>query len=133
FKGFSSSLLFERNTLNRKQYASSGTFLNIRVKYFYGNEFTIPGSTSVLRDETKDLRRWFQFRLLYENYYKRRGRLKLGYFLHTVLSSQPFFANYTSTILSTPVFQPVQEMQTLFLPNFHAHNFIGTGLRNIIS
>ncbi|HRH66943.1 MAG TPA: patatin, partial [Bacteroidia bacterium] len=27
---------------------------------------------------------------------------------------------------------PVQETQTLFLPNFHAHNFAGGGLRNVV-
>jgi NTE family protein len=133
FKGVSSSLLFERNTLNRKQYANQGTFLSLRLRYFYGNEYTIPGSTSVDRTETKDARQWFQFRVVYDNYYKRRGRLKLGFFAQGVFSDQPFFANYTSTVLSAPVFQPVQEMQTLFLSNFHAHTYAAAGLRNVVA
>jgi NTE family protein len=32
-----------------------------------------------------------------------------------------------------PYFQPLQETQTLFLPNFHAHNYIGAGLRNVVT
>jgi NTE family protein len=110
-----------------------GTFLSVRFKYFYGNEYTIPGSTSVDRTELKDKRQWFQVRLIYDNYYKRRGSLKLGFYLQGVYSNQPFFANYTSTILSAPIFQPVQEMQTLFLPDFHAHSYIGSGLRNVVA
>jgi NTE family protein len=133
FKGVSGSLQFERNTLNRKQYAGSGTFLNIRLKYFYGNEYTIPGSTSIDRSLLKDERQWFQLKVTYDNYYKRRGRLKLGYYMQSVFSTQPFFGNYTSTVLSAPAFQPVQEMQTLFLSNFRAHNFVGMGLRNIFT
>jgi NTE family protein len=133
FKGVAGYIMFERNTLNRKQYAASGTFLNIRLKYFNGNEYSIPGSTSVIRTETKNPRQWAQLKISYDNYYKRRGNLKLGFYGQGVLSNQPFFANYTSTVLAAPAFEPVQEMQTLFLSNFHAHNFVGAGLRNVIT
>jgi NTE family protein len=133
FKGFASAILFERSTLNKKQYANAGTFLSLRVKYFDGTEYTIPGSTSVVRTETQNSRQWAQFRFIYDNYYKRRGHLRLGLYLEGVASNEPFFANYTSTVLSTPAFEPVQEMQTLYLPNFHAHDYLSGGLRNVIA
>jgi NTE family protein len=133
FNGVTSSILFERNTLNRKQYASQGTFFSVRARYAKGNEYTIPGTTSVDTMLTKNLREWFQLRMVYDNYYKRKGHIKLGFYMESLFSSQPFFGNYTSTVLSAPAFQPVQEMQTLFLGDFHAHNFIGAGLRNVIN
>ncbi len=132
FDGFSASLLYERNTLNRKQYANQGTFLSMKVRYTTGNEYTIPGSTSVDRKTSEDTRSWVQFKLVYDNYYKRKGRLKLGFYTEDVISNEPFFANYTSTLLSAPSFEPVLETKTLFLPNFHAHNYLGAGSRNVI-
>lgn len=131
-KGMTGSLEFERNTLNKKQYANQGTFLNVRLRYVNANEYTIPGSTSVDRSLREDNHQWFQLKIAYENYYKRRGRIKLGFYLEAAASDIPFLANYTSTILNSPSFNPVQETKTLFLPNFHAHNFAGAGLRNVI-
>ncbi|MEO8088564.1 MAG: patatin, partial [Bacteroidota bacterium] len=57
--------------------------------------------------------------------------LKLGFFAEAVYSNEPFFTNYTSTILASPAFEPVSEMQTLYLPDFHAHQYGGLGLRNV--
>ena len=132
FDGFNASILFERNTLNRKQYANQGTLFSLQVNYINGTEFTIPGSTSVIREESKQFHQWFRLKFVYDNYYKRRGRIKLGFYTENVISNQPFFANYTSTILSSPAFEPLQETKTLFLPNFHAHNYLGGGSRNVI-
>ena len=132
FDGFTSSMLYERNTLNRKQYANQGTFLSMKVRYITGNEFTIPGSTSIDKNKSENSHHWVQFKLIYDNYYKRRGRLKLGFYTEDVISNEPFFANYTSSVLSAPSFEPVLETKTLFLPNFHAHNYVGAGSRNVI-
>ncbi|MCX6273658.1 MAG: patatin-like phospholipase family protein [Bacteroidetes bacterium] len=131
FLGGTGYLLFERNTLNRKMYASQGTFLSVKVRYINGVEYTLPGSTSVDRQEKNNGRDWFQSKITYENYYKRRGHLKLGFFAELQWSNEPFFTNYTSTILASPSFEPVSEMQTLYLPDFHAHQYGGLGLRNV--
>lgn len=133
FNAFIGSLSFERNTLNRKQYASSGTYFSATVKYFNGREKTLPGSTSPNLVEETAYHNWFQLKVVYDNYYKRRGRIRLGFYSENVFSNAPFFANYTSTVLMAPYFQPLQETQTLFLPNFRAHNYIGAGLRNVVT
>ncbi|HLG36118.1 MAG TPA: patatin-like phospholipase family protein, partial [Bacteroidia bacterium] len=127
------SLSFERNTLNRKQYASSGTYFNTLVRFVNGSESTIPGSTSVDSIKHSDYHRWFMLKVVYDNYYKKRGRIRLGFYNENVFSNQDFFGNYTASVLMAPSFQPLQETQTLFLPNFHAHNYIGAGSRNVIS
>jgi NTE family protein len=131
FRGGSGYILFERSTLNRKMYANQGTFLSMKLRYINGVEYTIPGSTSVDRQEKNDGRQWLQARLSYENYYKRRGHLKLGFYAEATWTNEPFFTNYTSTILASPSFEPVAEMQTLYLPDFHAHQYGGAGLRNV--
>ncbi len=49
------------------------------------------------------------------------------------LSNQPFFNNYTSSVLSAPAFEPIPESKTLFLPEFRAHNYAAVGLMGIVN
>lgn len=131
-RGFTGAVTFERSTLNRKQFANQGTFLLLRARAVQASEYTRPGSTSSSRNIEQDEHRWLQAKLVYENYYKRRGRLRLGFYTEVAATNQPFFNNYTATILNTPTFEPILETQTLFLPLFRAQLFGGAGLRNVI-
>jgi NTE family protein len=124
---------YERNTLNRKQFANAGTYLAIRIRYVFGNEITDPGTTSTQQLFETSYHEWFQFRLTYENYYKRRGKLRLGFATETVISSQDFFANYTASILAAPQFNPIPEARTIFLEKYRAHNYTSFGLKNVIN
>ncbi len=40
-----------------------------------------------------------------------------------VISSQPLFTNYISSVLQAPAFQPIPESKTLFLPHYRAYNY----------
>ena len=51
FDGFTTSVQWERNTLNRKQYANQGAFFNAKLRYVEGNEYSIPGSTIPVRTQ----------------------------------------------------------------------------------
>ena len=130
-EGPTGSVLFEVNTLNKKEYPNQGTFFSMKAQYVNFSEFTIPGSTSVDRSVQKDYHDWFQFKLVYENYFKRFGRLKLGFYSELAISNMRFFANYTSTVLNSPGFTPIQELKTIYLPALHAHNFAAIGMRNV--
>ncbi|MEP7167930.1 MAG: patatin-like phospholipase family protein [Bacteroidota bacterium] len=133
FNSFTTGFNFERSTLDRKQYASAGTFFNVRGRLITGIENTIPGSTSIERDTITNSMRWLQLRIIYDNYFKTFGPFKLGFYADLHFSGQPFFANYTASILSAPQFEPIPQATALFLPQFRAHNFIGAGLKNIIA
>jgi NTE family protein len=133
FDGESVAIYYERNTLNRKMYSNEGTYFNAKFRYVLGKEKTIPGSTNTIRDTTSDHHDWPQFRITYENYFRRFGRLQLGLFADAMISNQPLFANYTGSVLAAPAFYPTQESRTLFLENFRAQNFIGIGLRPILN
>jgi NTE family protein len=132
-KGVTTSLLFERNTLNRKQYANQGTLLSLKAQYVNIHEYTIPGSTSVIKTLEKDYHDWAQLKFVYENYFMRIRKMKIGIFTELSASGMPFLANYTSTVLNSPVFTPIQESKTIFLPEFHAHIYGGAGLKNYFS
>ncbi len=132
FKGVTGELNFERNTLNRKQYANQGTRFQMSIRLADARERSIPGSTSIDRSIINDKHTWYVARMLYDNYYKRRGKLKLGFYLEATTSNMPFFVNYISSTLNAPAFEPLTESQTLFLENFRAHQFAGFGLKNVL-
>lgn len=132
-KGMTASITFERSTLNRKQYANQGTFLQIRLRGSDARETNIPGSTSIIRDISTHDHLWYQLKCTYENYFKRNGKLRLGMHAEVATSSLPFFSNYVSTVLNAPSFEPIQESQTLYLENFHAHQYLGIGSKNVIA
>ncbi|MEO6882546.1 MAG: patatin-like phospholipase family protein [Bacteroidia bacterium] len=133
FRNFYTRLTFDVNNLNRKQYATEGARFFVKATYVNGIEYTQPGSTSINKQQTTEGHQWIQLKSAFDNYYKRRGTLRLGVYLEGVYSNQPFFNNYTSTILISPGFQPTPESQTLFLENYHANIYAAGGLKSIIT
>ncbi|MFH1004191.1 MAG: hypothetical protein V1781_01635, partial [Bacteroidota bacterium] len=132
FNFVTSYLHFERNTLNRKQYATQGTLTLLKIKYIYGEEYTQPGSTSALLP-TRTIHEWPQLKFVVDKYYKQKGTLRMGMYTEVVYSTQPLFNNYTAAILSSPAFQPLTESKTLFQSNFRAHAYFAFGIKNIIT
>lgn len=133
FEGTSLGFNYERSTLNRKMYADQGTYFSFRGRYIEGNEETTLGSRSITRDTIHRFNQWYQCRMIWDNYFENLGRLKFGFYSDLMFSNQPFFANYTATILSAPAFQPLQETKTLFLEKFSSHIYLGVGLKNVYS
>lgn len=125
--------LFEQNTLNRKQYATQGTYLALKARAFQGEEYSVPGSTSPLLDPTRLIHEWVQLKFILENYYKQKGWLRMGVYFESSYSTQPLFNNYLASLLAAPAFQPLAECKTLFQPNFRAHTYAAFGLKNIFS
>lgn len=126
---------YKINTLNRKMYATDGTFLNLRARYLIGEESYIAGNTSNgnIDFENKKQNPWLQLKINFENYIKTFQRFKIGVYGEGVYSTQKFFVNYKSTILSAPAFNPTPESQTFFIDAFRSHNYLAGGLKLIIS
>ena len=126
-------LSYQINTLNRKQYATEGTNLFLRIKLLSGFESYYPGSTSLdtintIRSPAHD---WFNIKLSIDKYVKPIKYFKIGVFAEGVYSSQDFFRNYKATILSAPSFNPMPESQTLFVDDYRAHQYLSGGLKAI--
>ncbi len=126
---------YELNTLNRKQYASEGTLLSISAKYVSGLEFYKPGSTSqdTLNHYDSLLHSWYQIKTRFETYLKTTRHFKVGIFGEGVFSTQSFFRNYNSSVLSAPAFMPTPQSKTLFLEKFRAHKYLAGGVKMIIN
>jgi NTE family protein len=131
FEFFSPAVIFEMNSLNRKQYASDGMLMRLSGRMISGWENTIPGSTSVEKDTLTSHHQWLQFHFKYDHYFTRIRSVRLGFYGEASISSQALFSNYTATILSAPGFTPLPESQAIFLPQFRAFNFAGAGLKTI--
>ena len=131
---FSTFLHYERSTLKRKQYANAGTYLSIKSRYVQGVEMNIPGSVLV-SDTLHYGREWAHFKFQYDNYYKRKGALRLGIYFEGVYSSQSedLRNNYTASMLKAPAFQPTPESKTLFLESFRAYQYAAIGHKFIFN
>lgn len=132
FDLFAPHLMFELNSLNRKQFASRGARLMLQMQYVTGEERHTPGSTSIDKQITEKYHSWFELKMIYDNYFDHFGPLSLGFYGELQLSNQAFFDNYTSSILAAPAFEPVLESRTLFLPKYRAFNYGALGLKFIL-
>jgi len=131
FNAFISYATLERSTLNRKEYASEGAYFALKVRHTIGQERQTPGTTSINKSRWYDFHEYVQFKLQFNNYYKSKGKLRLGLFAEAVFSTQPLFNNYTSSLLRAPAFQPNAESKTLFLESLRAHKYAAVGQRMI--
>jgi NTE family protein len=96
-------------------------------------ENTILGSTS--NDSTvyeNDLE-WGQIKLKYDQYFNGKRKVKFGISFEGSYSEQPFFSNYSASILAAPAYQPILETRTLFQPNLRAYSYVAGGIKSIYS
>lgn len=131
FRYFSPGINLEYNSLNRKEYASSGAKLNVEARFVTGRESFIPGSTAPAGSGARNSHSWLMGRVNYENYYARIKRINLGFCVQAYYSTQDYFSNYTSSILAARPFQPFPEALTRFMPHYRANKFISGGTKNV--
>lgn len=124
---------WERSTLDRIQYAHSGTRLELSMKYMNGRESTVPGSTTLIKDTVNTFHNWWNLKFHYTNYFLAKGKFHGGLMLEHVWSNQDLFNNYISSVIMAPAFQPIPESQTYFLPQFRAYNYSAAGLMAVYS
>lgn len=133
FSFVSPYISYERSSLNKKLYANQGSYLAIKTRYVNGEEYYEPGSTSNTDRNFSRFRNWYQLKIIYDNYYKRNGHLRLGVYAEGAYSTQELFKNYTASILKAPAFQPTPESRTLFLESFRAYQYIAFGHKIIVN
>ena len=132
FNGLSSHLCFEKNTLNKKQYANKGHYFALTANYIIGEEQDIPGSTSINKTPSNFSHSWIQLKLISDTYYNNKGPVRLGFYFEAVYSNQPLFNNYTSSILKSPAFQPTTENKTMFFESLRAFKYAAIGQKILV-
>jgi NTE family protein len=121
----------EGDRLNRKQFANEGSAFLFSCRIFNGIEENIPGSTSSSKFYFSQRHAFYRIRLRGDKFLNRSGWARVGLFAEAVISNQPLFNNYISTQLQAAAFTPIPESQTIFLPNFRAHQFVAGGAKLI--
>lgn len=138
FNGWKIALALEKNSLNRKQYASSGRNFMLSGSYLFGKENYSAGN--ILRSTsfnnsfeiTRHYRKWGMIKLSDENYFLQRPGYSFAYLAELVLSNQPLYSNYFGTLLSAPAFYPLQDSRSIFLEHFRAPTYAAAGVKNVI-
>jgi NTE family protein len=131
-QGFHTGIGIESNSLDRKQYPSSGRSFSLTAQYYNTTATLNPGSTAMLRERNRGRYDWFRARVRVEQYFG-YGRFRPGYFLEAVASNQPVFQNHFGTLINAPAFYPLQDSRTLFTPSFRSFNFVGAGSKNVFN
>jgi NTE family protein len=131
-KGVRAELTVSLDDLNRKQYPSAGKSYRLSASFFDANEQYTPGNTSTNPALKRD-HQWLRVRATAQHFFTNRGLFRIGYYADAVFSNQPFFRNYSGTIVNAPGFLPFQDSPTLILENFRSFNYIAGGLKNIFS
>ncbi len=126
-------IMYEYNTHNKKQFANSGSFLQIKAKYVDGKEEYIPGSTSINKNLFGIKQNWFQTKITFDTYFKKIGFNTPGLLIEGFYSNQKLFNNYTASVLSSAAFTPFPESNTLFLSPFRSNIYAAFGAKNIIN
>ena len=131
---FTTGLLLERNSLNRKQHANVGDRLSASVRYIGGIERTRLGSTSdALEPQFIHRHDWLIARATIDQYFLPRGIFKFGFYADGVFSTMTSFQNYTESVIRSPAYQPTPESPTYFMPQFRSPKYVAGGIRMIIA
>jgi NTE family protein len=131
FDGFSTSFSFLKNSLNRKQFASSGHLFEFIVRYNIGEEHSIPGTTSFQNFDVIRNHSWINLDLKYQTFIIDRPHFHFGLNGRLVFNSQSLFANYTATTLVMTEYSPIPDAETFFLPEYRSPQFGGIGINLI--
>lgn len=122
----------ERNSLNRKQHASEGELFRFSMRYFNGEESTIPGSTSPNLSEASQFHSWLEAKVRLEKYFLKRSAIKFGMLAEGVYSGLPFFSNFKATVIQAPAFRPTPEIRGYFIEELRAQQYLAGGFRMLL-
>lgn len=138
FQGFTAALAFQRNSLNRRQYATLGRRAEFSFRGVTGQEKYEPGSTGASLVGRERNHQWVQGKLFVEQYFSLNKADTVGartnawgYMTELVATTQGPFATYRSTLTTSPAFLPLPDSRTIFLDNYRGTAYAATGLRYV--
>ncbi len=130
FNAFKYAFEYESSTLNQKQFSSSGHEARISLQFIDGQEKYIPGTESIL-SVSRTEREWVKICFDYERYYSVSSKYKIGTEYNLLVSNQPLFSSYRSTIINSSTYYPLIDSRTFLFENYRSISFAAVGLKNI--
>lgn len=127
--GFGSfTVRFEQNTLNLKQFATSGFRRYLLGQFVSGIESFRYGDTIGHPAKTNKPLNFYQFSGGFENYRPLSNRFTFGTKGEFVFNNKRTLDNYTSSIIQAPAFTPTPHSMTSFNEAFRSDQYLALGL-----
>ncbi len=123
-----------QNTFDYKMYPTSGSLRSIELRYIFSHESHIDG-TQYHENEihiAKPYKHTMQFRVQFEDYYSLSDWFSLGYNVDFSFSNSLNLADYTSTMMAMPAFQPTLHSKTMVMEGYRAPIFLGATISPIV-
>ncbi len=123
-------LEYQRNTLNRLSYPSSGSKLEISAIGVMGSEYNYLTDYSRASDSEDIDHMWYGGRVKYDKYFTPSGSswFSLGVNVDCVYTTIEQFGNPTASMLIMPSYAPVAHSQMIYMPDFSASKYAGVGV-----
>ncbi len=118
---------FDLNSLNRKQYPTTGQQFYAGFSYYVGLEKYTKGSLRASSNEITTHLNYYVLSLRYLKYFELTGKLSIGLSSEIGLSSKPLLNSYVSSLLLASPYEPIPVMKSLFLENYRSNNYGGIG------
>ncbi len=120
------------STLNKKQFANEGCRIEVQWKNVNGNEITIPGTTTAVRDTSRRHHQWNTIQADYLHYWRVFSFLNMGYRLNYFYSTQGVFDNYMISNIQSGAYQPTMESATYYLSQYRALTYSAAGIIGVL-
>jgi NTE family protein len=129
FQFLSPHVIFDKNTLNYKQYPTAGHYFRCSIRNVWGIE-----NYKYISDPftEKQYHSWIALRLTNDYYLDINKFVSLGFYFDFSASNRFKFFDYYPTLAVTPVFQPTPHSKTFLLENYRANTFVAAGLKPVI-
>jgi len=131
FRFTSPGVSLDFNNMNRTYFADAGRRFMISIRQIGGTEYHRPGSTSIMNENSEASQSWFSVSSSYEAYLPASDKWTIGFALATYFSNQKPFNNYSASVLFAPLWAPVPEATSLFVPQIRAFRYFALGGRAI--
>lgn len=126
------SLIVEKNNTNYRLYPTEGMNQRVTAGYSFLTSDYKPGSTSEgALPINNQINHRFKLRIYSEVYYAINRWITMGSIVDFTLSNKILFADYISTLISLPAFQPNPHSKTLLLKGYRAPTYLAAGVNPI--
>lgn len=127
---FGGSVALDGNTLNSRQFATSGRRERLVAHIYSGTERYYPGlgEDVTYPNGYKYIQSWLQLSYELERYYNFRHNFTLGTYIRAYYSSRNFSHNYRASMMQAGEFSPTAHSKITYNEAFRANQFVGIGL-----
>jgi NTE family protein len=126
---WTTSMRFEQNNLNNKQFATSGFRHYLIGQFIQGIErYSYPDSNSVKISKPDKTLAYFQVSGGFEKYKPMSDKFILGLKGEFTYNNKRVLDNYTSTVVQAPAFKPIPHSMVSFNEAYRSNQYLALGI-----